>query len=195
MQAEPDWKKMYEWARNMAWKMKAENCWVDELASAAVSHLHKEWSRYRDLPDDKFKGAVSAMLYHEMLAVLADDKSRGTRVTAKKIDPGMLTCQPKHHSTEEDVLQNHVADDEAQHGEDRIDFQAVQSAARHVLTPAEGRVMRIVFRDPEASAAEIAAEIGDLSEGAVKIQKHNALKKLKSFFNNDITLLGRRALR
>jgi phosphopentomutase len=195
MQAEPDWNEMYEWARNMAWQMKPNNYWVSEQANAAVSHLYKEWQKYRDLVDEDFKKVVSTIMYREMLANLADDNSRGTRVTARKADPDVLTCQPKHHSTEDEVLQNCSIDDVAERTETQIDLQMVQTVARHLFTRTEMRVMRIVFRDPEASAAKIAAELGEMSEGAVRIKKHNAITKLKSFFNKDINGSAARTLR
>lgn len=195
MQAEPNWTDMYEWARNMAWNMKPNNHWVKELASAAIAHLVEVWQQYRDLSDVDFRKTTSTIMYHEMLKVIADENSRGTHVTAKKADATEHVCYPKDKETEEEIVANFAADDRTSHRESQVDMQEIQTVAERILTPTERRVMRVVFRDPDISAAEIAAELGDMSEGAAKIQRYNAMKRLKSFFSNDIILFTSRTLR
>lgn len=205
MQAEPNWKDMYEWARNMARNLTANfqqksisnekgmkvprdgrEYRVDELASAAVCHFFEVWQKYSDLPQDQWKKVVGTILYRAMIASLKEDKAKGGRGVVPVKDPGLLTCDAKEHQTDDQAYENAIAPDDMLAIENQVDAETIASEAWKLVSNAERPVLDAFFTEPDATAAEIAASIGTISEGAVRIHKHNALKKVKSRFSKDI---------
>ena len=208
MQAEPNWTDMYEWARNMARNLtknsqrksiKNENTkkvlcdgreyWVDELASTAVCHFYEVWQKHSHLPHDQWKKYVGTILHHAMLASLKDDKAKGRRGAVPAKDPDLLTCDTTEHQTDDQAYENAVAPDDMLAIESQVDAETIVSEARKLASNAERAVMDAVFTEPDATAAEISALIGTISEGAVRIHKHNALRKVKSRFSKDINAI------
>lgn len=194
MQVEPNWVRMYELARNMARKMSAEDESAQELTQAAVTHLLEVWAIYKELPDSEFIRVAMEILRNEMIRVIKDDASKGTHVTPKTVANENLIANSKVKSSENDVLELLQASDATEETETKVDFSAVSRVMESALTASELRVMTALVSDGNFTLREIAANLGDLSEGAVKIHKHNAIKKLKVRFNKDINLLGRRTL-
>lgn len=193
MQAEPKWEEMYEWARNMARKMIPNKYWVDELASAAVSHYYTVWQQYRQLPDSEFQKVTSTILYYAMLADIKEDKTKGTHACEVKEVQVEVTCAPKCHVTAEVEFAQKSTDGGVPVIENKIDREIVMATVPKVCTPIEVKVMDAGAAAEDASADQIASLVNK-TPGAVRFYKCNAVKKLKLFFYNDINVIGGKSL-
>jgi hypothetical protein len=159
--------------------------WVNELRSAAVSHLCVVWKQYRHLPDAEFRKVISTILYYAMMADIKDDKTKGTRACEVEEAHDEVTCAPKCYLSTEGELEQKHSDGGAFELENRIDREIVMAAIAKVCTPTENTIMQAITADDDTSSDEVAHSTG-ATPGAIRIHKHNALKKLKLFFNKDI---------
>lgn len=210
MQAEPNWKEMYDWSKNKARgilltraktlfaneptrfvrsnrdrtvKSEYVNYWADEMASVAVCHLYEKWQQYQDRPDGEFRLIISTILHHALLRVLREQKASEGRSTSldSSLDEDTMMEHEVRDKLESQSLDWRGSDSVIQEVDDTIDQESEWLDFNNRLTPTEAQILPEWVDNPSATSVEIAKWTGLRSGGAVRLHQMNIRKKAKSF--------------
>jgi hypothetical protein len=194
------WKAIWTWATRLAILVaKGEYLqpfWQDELTSAGCRQVFRAWPRYWRLPTNEWVKVMTVVMVFAMLAVIRKNKTWMSFLNGPETDPDSYTCMPKHHATNEDLIEqistrsepltlysvaNVVMSDEMAAAETRADLETIWAAARRVLTKADYDVLQEVMRFQGLTGDEMAARI-ERTDISFRVHKSGGLKKLGQHF-------------